>query len=155
MKYNCDVFALYDNSEFGLGVILRDDMGALIAYKWLQLLGLPMVKESEALALLGAMTWVHLTGYYMKKFEIYCKEVVDASKHDMPNDTEFELILRRCHILFCFEPSFKVIHIRRNANEVVHAIVRWSLYVQTLAMELKCLIWLVVHLISFCNLVDH
>ena len=55
LKCNCDAYVLYDSSEFSLGAILRDDMGALIS-KGLRLPGLSMAKEGEALALLEAMT---------------------------------------------------------------------------------------------------
>ena len=50
MECNCDASIFYDRRELGLGAILRDDMGALIAYKGLRLLGLPTVKEAEVLA---------------------------------------------------------------------------------------------------------
>ena len=52
---NYNVYVLYDSSEFGLEVISRDDMDALITYKGLWFPELPKVKEGEALALLEAM----------------------------------------------------------------------------------------------------
>ena len=94
-------------------------------------------------------------GYPMVIFETDCKEVVDALKHDVPNDIEFGLILRKCHILLCFEPSFTVVHVRRSVHETLHAITIWLCLVQILAIELECPIWLGVHLKSICNLVDH
>ena len=68
---------------------------------------------------------------------------MDALKHDMLNDTEFGLILRRCHLLLRSEPSFKVVHVRINANKATHAIARWSRPMQTPTVELKCPVWLV------------
>ena len=35
LECNCNASVFYDRSELGLGAILRDDMGALIAYKGL------------------------------------------------------------------------------------------------------------------------
>ena len=126
LKCNCDASVLYDNNELGFGAILKEDMSAFIAYKGLRLPRLPTVKEGEALALFEAMTWVHSMGYSMVIFEIDCKEVVDALQHGLPNDSNFGLILRRCHLLLCSEQSFKVVHVRRTANEAAHAIARRS-----------------------------
>ena len=47
-------------------------------------------------------------------------------QHGVPNDSNFGLILRRCHLLLYSEQSFKVVHVRRSANEATHAIVRRS-----------------------------
>ena len=71
-------------------------------------------------------------------FETYCKEVVNALKQDIPNDMEFGFILRRCHRLLWSKPYFKVVHVRRSANEVAYAIGRWSRHVQTPAIKLEC-----------------
>lgn len=42
---------------------LRGEKGVFIQYKMIQILGLAVVKECEALALLEAMMWVHSMGH--------------------------------------------------------------------------------------------
>ncbi|XVE70642.1 hypothetical protein DITRI_Ditri10aG0087600 [Diplodiscus trichospermus] len=134
----------YESVETGLGAILRDTAGELVAYKGIRLPGLLAVKECEALV------WVRSMSYSTVIFETDCKEVVDALRRYVPNDTEFGIILSKCHPLLCSEPSFKVVHLRRSANGAAHAVARRSHFVQSPAIGFECPDWLTDPLRSFC-----
>ncbi|XVF72200.1 hypothetical protein PTKIN_Ptkin12aG0101000 [Pterospermum kingtungense] len=68
---NSDAATFVDSGEFGMGMLLRDDKGRLIAYKMLKFAGLPKVKECEALTLSVALSWIHDMGLRLEPEPTY------------------------------------------------------------------------------------
>ena len=95
--------------KLGLGIILRDESGDLLPYKMLKLLGLHAVKESEALALLEAISWVRTLSCNKVLFEIDSQMVVNALAYGSRDNTKFGVLTISCHLLLCFEHDFKVV----------------------------------------------
>ncbi|XVF50051.1 hypothetical protein PTKIN_Ptkin04bG0063500 [Pterospermum kingtungense] len=81
---------------YGFGIVLRDDKGVFIAARTVIDVGLPEVKDSEALGLLRALIWVKKLGYRCVVYELDCKEVVVASNFVSMDYTEFGSILAKC-----------------------------------------------------------
>ncbi|XVF73428.1 hypothetical protein PTKIN_Ptkin12aG0201100 [Pterospermum kingtungense] len=103
VKCNCDAVVFHDIGKTSMGIVLRDEVGDLLAYKMLKLLGLPEVKECEALALLEPISWVCTLGYHQVTFETDSQLVFNALKHNLCHNTEFGVIIRSGDLLFCAE----------------------------------------------------
>ena len=88
----------------------------------MKLLGLPIVKECEVLALLEAISSVHTLGYNQVLFETDSQMVVNPLAYASCNNTEFGVLTSSCHILLCSKPDFKVVFVRRHANGTAHTL---------------------------------
>ncbi|XVF83412.1 hypothetical protein PTKIN_Ptkin16aG0483700 [Pterospermum kingtungense] len=45
LKCNCDAATFSATGEYGMGIILRDELGDLVAYRMLKLAGLPAINQ--------------------------------------------------------------------------------------------------------------
>ncbi|XVE70735.1 hypothetical protein DITRI_Ditri10aG0094800 [Diplodiscus trichospermus] len=114
LKCNCDAATFYENGEVGMGMILRDELGNMIACRMLKSAGLPEVKECEALTLQQAMSWVCSMGYVRVIFEVNSKVVVDALGSNLENYTEFGSIIGSCRRILDQFNDYKVVFAMRN-----------------------------------------
>ena len=142
-------------SETSLIIVLRDESGVLFAYKMLKLLGLPVVKECEALALLKAISLMRTLGYNQVLFETDSQMVVNALAYGSSNNTEFWVLTSNCHLLLCFEHGFKVVFVRRHANGATHALARQSRYAQSPTVRYDIPGWLEKKLGNYYTAIDH
>lgn len=78
LKCNTDAAVFVDAASVGLSCVLRDETGNFVACRARRLLGLPPVRECEALALLDALKWVLELGYTKVIFETDAMSVVWA-----------------------------------------------------------------------------
>jgi ribonuclease HI len=126
-RYKCNIDASFSRhlNKVGIGICLRDDLGAFVLAKtdWISLLC--EVHIGEALGLLSALEWVHELNLGPIDFELDAKKVVDnflSTKHD---GTEFGDIIQSCRSLFRnFYENSKVEFVRRQANEAAHALAK-------------------------------
>ncbi|XP_058742674.1 uncharacterized protein LOC131615213 [Vicia villosa] len=83
------------------------------------------VDTVEALGLLAAINWVLDLGYDNVVFESDSKSVVDSVTIHKPNDSDFGTITRVCYqVLTHSTRNFQIKFIRRQANEVAHALAK-------------------------------
>ncbi|XVE88930.1 hypothetical protein DITRI_Ditri19aG0109600 [Diplodiscus trichospermus] len=128
-RFRLDVHQV--SCEVGMGMILRDEADALVAYQMRKLPGLPRVHECEALTLQEALSWVRDLGYSQVIFETDSKMVIDGLHANSPNHSEFGTILSSCNSDLSAEPYFKVKYVRRTANATAHLLARHSRFVSS------------------------
>ncbi|XP_058756815.1 uncharacterized protein LOC131630038 [Vicia villosa] len=81
--------------------------------------------SNKALSLLAAIKWVLELGYDNMDFESDSKTVVDSVTIPKPSDSNFGAITRVCYQLLTHSTkNFQVKFIRRQANEVAHALAK-------------------------------
>ncbi|XVF49704.1 hypothetical protein PTKIN_Ptkin04bG0034600 [Pterospermum kingtungense] len=95
-KCNCDVAIFSDMVEIGIGIVLRDVFGDLLAYKMLRFLGILTVREGEALALFEAIVWMRELGHTRVLFEsdsqlvvAFVKRHANRAGHTLPRQSYF------------------------------------------------------------------
>ncbi|CAN1313940.1 hypothetical protein LINPERPRIM_LOCUS29137 [Linum perenne] len=81
-------------------------------------------KESEGLALLHALKWLNEKRATNTIIEVDALEVVRAVADGAEDVSEFGNIVRSCRLWL--HPTFELRHVRRNRNEVAHALARRS-----------------------------
>ncbi|XP_073029397.1 uncharacterized protein [Primulina eburnea] len=82
------------------------------------------VKEAEALALFDAIAWTISLELQDIIFETDSLTVVKAITSKNADHTEFGSIISGCRTLLDGHPSFKIQHVRRQANMVAHTLAR-------------------------------
>ncbi|XP_058754336.1 uncharacterized protein LOC131627507 [Vicia villosa] len=83
------------------------------------------VAIGEALGLLKTLNWVHELGFDNMDFELDAKRVVDSVTNLKLNDSDFGAITGKCNRLMAlFFRNSHVEFVRRQANEVTHALTR-------------------------------
>ncbi|XP_058741350.1 uncharacterized protein LOC131613720 [Vicia villosa] len=124
-RFKCNIDASFSNNKVGIGACIRDDDGRFIAARTDWFSPIIDVDIGEALSLLAAIKWVLELGYDNVDFESDSKVVVDSVTIPKPNDSDFGAITRVCYqFLTHSTKNFQVKYIRRQANEVAHALTK-------------------------------
>ncbi|XP_075475870.1 uncharacterized protein LOC142514222 [Primulina tabacum] len=124
LKCNTDAALFTSSNRFGLSGVLRDENGEFIACRMQHNAGNPAVKECEALALLQAITWIKEMELANVIFELDAKNVVDAIKNPIDDDTKFGSIARQFKSLLNQGVLLSVQFVYRQANAAAHALAR-------------------------------
>lgn len=75
----------------------------------------PLVHEGEAIALVGAVSWLQNQGHQKVLIEVDCQQVANNINKDC---SEYEEIIQQCKTLLKYTPNFKVCFIQRQTNRV-------------------------------------
>ncbi|XP_073278711.1 uncharacterized protein [Primulina huaijiensis] len=124
MKCNVDAALFKEQRAVGFGAVVRDSIGTFMVSRSSMRNGWLEVKEAEALALLEAMQWTSSFELQDVIFESDSKTVVNAITSKNVDYTEFGSIICGCCQLIDAHPSFKIQHVRRQANMVAHTLAR-------------------------------
>ncbi|XP_073271465.1 uncharacterized protein [Primulina huaijiensis] len=124
VKCNVDATLFNEHQAVGFGFVVRDSAGEFMVSKTSVNYGLFEVKEAEALALLDAIAWTTSLELHDIIFETDSKTVVNAISSKNVDHTEFGSIISSCRKFLDAHPSFKIQHVRRQANMVAHALAR-------------------------------
>ncbi|RWR76746.1 LINE-1 reverse transcriptase isogeny [Cinnamomum micranthum f. kanehirae] len=125
MKCKFDAAIFSDRRKFGVGMVIRDFTGGFIccSSKWFN--GMRHAKEAEAIGLREALSRIHSMGMDNVIFEMDAQEVVHAMKNSRSDISEFGSIIQAC-ISLLSTGNFHVDFIKRQVNEVAHALARAS-----------------------------
>ncbi|XP_058758252.1 uncharacterized protein LOC131631477 [Vicia villosa] len=121
----CNSDASFSSNKVGICVCIRNDEGMFITAQTKWFSPITDVDTGEALGLLAAINWVLDLGYDNVVFESDSKSVVDSVTIPKPNDSDFGTITGVCFQLLTHSTrNFQVKFIRRQANEVAHALAK-------------------------------
>ncbi|CAJ2637113.1 unnamed protein product [Trifolium pratense] len=126
-RYKCNIDASFSvrQNKVEIGMCIRDDQGQFVLAKTEWMSPITDTDIGEALGLLSALKLVHDLQLENVDFELYSKNVVTSfhSKHN--NVTELGDVIRDCVRLHkTYFRNSSVEFIRRQANEVAHALAR-------------------------------
>ncbi|XP_045831441.1 uncharacterized protein LOC123922796 [Trifolium pratense] len=126
-RYKCNIDASFSvrQNKVGIGMCIRDDQGQFVLAKTEWMSPITNTDIGEALGLLSALKWVHDLQLENVDFELDSKNVVTSfhSKHN--NVSELGDVIRDCVRLHkTYFRNSSVEFIRRQANEVAHALAR-------------------------------
>ncbi|XP_058767513.1 uncharacterized protein LOC131641227 [Vicia villosa] len=124
-RFKCNIDAAFSHNKVGFGACIRDELGNFIVARTEWFSPCTDVVIGEALGLLKAVNWVHDMGYDNMDFELDAKRVVDSVTSPRPNDSDLGAITGECNRLMAlFFRNSHVKFVRRQANEVAHALAR-------------------------------
>jgi len=124
VKCNVDASFSANMNITGIRMCIRDEEGTFVLAKCIPLSILHTVNVGEALGLYYALEWLSDMRFDNVDFALDSKTNVDAFNHTCPDITEFGLIIPACRSMFRSKfTNSKVEFNRRQANEVVHALV--------------------------------
>ncbi|XP_073271498.1 uncharacterized protein [Primulina huaijiensis] len=138
MKCNVDATLFKEYQAVGFGAVVRDSVGVFMVSKTNVNYGLFEVKEAGVLALLDAIYWTTSLELQDVIFETDSKTVVNAITLENVDYTEFGSITSCCQILDA-HPSFKIQHVRRQANMMAHSFARAAISYANLFIALHLL----------------
>jgi len=126
-RYKCNIDATFSNqhNRVGIGMCIRDEMGAFVLAKTEWFNPICEVHIGEALGLLSTLNWVHELQLGPVDFELNSKHVVDQFSSPKSDVSEFADIIDNCRALFTqFYVNSSVEFVRRQANEAAHTLAR-------------------------------
>lgn len=104
---------------------LHNGKGELVKAKTLWRDAYLLPKEAETFGVLEIIFWLHELRFQRVTIETYCKSILDGINKRLQNVTEFGLLLTR-NILLSFHQNYMISFIMRQANLIVHMLVRVS-----------------------------
>ncbi|XP_045791667.1 uncharacterized protein LOC123886391 [Trifolium pratense] len=130
VKCNVDASFSSLSNRVGIGICIRDELGAYVLGKYEQFTLLCDVKIGKALDLLSALNWAHELNLGPVDLELDSKVVVDKFHSNKSDDTELGDIISHCRQLFFnFYNNSSVKFIRRQANKVAHRLAKAGSYI--------------------------
>ncbi|KAK6147935.1 hypothetical protein DH2020_018847 [Rehmannia glutinosa] len=150
-KCNSDAAFFRGDNKYGIGLILRDDTGSVVACRTLCWQGQISVIEGEAVGLLEGIKWAKSLGVPRVVFEMDAKAIVDAIGEPGEDWSELGRIIRSCRKLLESEPSYMVQFTKRQANVVAHALARASCSYVSPSTWVEPPPFVVAHLDNICN----
>ncbi|XP_058776565.1 uncharacterized protein LOC131650878 [Vicia villosa] len=124
-RLKCNIDASFSQNKVGIGICIRNDAGQFIAARTEWFSPCTEVAIGEAIGLLSAIKWVINLGFDNMDFELDAKQVVDSVISVKPNDSDFGAIVDDCRRLITLSlRNSHVKFVRRQANEVAHALTR-------------------------------
>ena len=123
-KVNYDGAYFAEEEAAGIGVVVRNELGQVMASLAEKIAMPPTVESLEALAARRAMVFMEELGLRRAKFEGDSETVVKALSKGCPDRSCIGHIIKDCMSLMgCFQTcSFS--HVRRQSNGVAHALAR-------------------------------
>ncbi|CAJ2645584.1 unnamed protein product [Trifolium pratense] len=126
-RYKCNIDASFSKQQnkVGIGMCIRDDQGRFVLAKTEWLSPITDVDIGEALGLLSALNWVHDLQLENVDFELDSRNVVTSFHSKHPNTSELGDIIKDCvRVYNTYFRNSRIEFIRRQANEVAHALAR-------------------------------
>ena len=123
-KANYDGAYFAEEEDSGIGVVVRNDLGQVMASLAEKLAMPPTVEILETMAARRAMIFMEELGLCRAIFEGDSKTVVKALSGDCPDPSCIGHIIKDCKSLMgCFQTCY-FSHVRRQSNGVAHALAR-------------------------------
>ncbi|RYR53249.1 hypothetical protein Ahy_A06g028266 [Arachis hypogaea] len=146
-RYKINVDAASNNGvKGGVGVVIRDSNGVVVAAAMLEVAPALSVREAEAFSFYQGVNIVAQTCFLEIEIEGDNIEVVNALNSNSSFGGPFGTIISNCKALLCCFRFYKMSHIKRNGNSVVHSLAK-------LALTKPNLMWLEETPTKICNLV--
>ena len=123
LKLNIDVAMLKDPTAVGVGMVLRDYDGLLVACKSVVLPFCCSIKEAEATGLREGLQWLLKLHHFKVDVELDAKIVVDAFHSKPLAIHEFGCIVGDCRGLVV-NNYFSIQFVKRQANRPAHCFAR-------------------------------
>ncbi|XP_074377796.1 uncharacterized protein LOC141719325 [Apium graveolens] len=123
IKVNTDAAIFSEWNSTGVGSVIRNEHGQFIRARNQKLHGLYSPRETEALGLKEALSWVKNLGYKRCVFETDAKELAEACQ-GIQGNTYFHLIVLDCMELFKHYDEVLLDYVPRSANIVAHELAR-------------------------------
>ena len=123
LKLNIDAAMLKDPTTVGVGMVLRDSDGLLVACKSVVLPFCCSVKEAEAASLREGLQWLLELHHFEVDVELDAKIVVDAFHSEPLAIDEFGCIIGDCRGLVA-NSYFSIQFVKRQANRPAHCLAR-------------------------------
>ena len=123
LKLNIDTTMLKDPTVVGVGMVLHDSDGLLVACKSVVLPFCYSVKEAEAVGLCKGLQWLLELHHFEVDVELDAKIMVDAFHSEPLAIDEFGYIIGDCRGLVanCY---FSIQFVKRQANRSAHCLAR-------------------------------
>ena len=123
LKLNIDAAILKDPTTVGVGMVLRDSDGLLVACKSVVLLFCCSIKEVEAAGLREGLQWLLELHHFEVDEELDAKIVVDAFHLEPLAIDEFGCIIDDCRGLVATS-YFSIQFVKRQENRPTHCLAR-------------------------------
>lgn len=91
-------------------------------------IGIPTVKEAEAICLLEALLWVQSLHMSNVIFETDAKSSIDAIFSTKSDVSEFGSLISSYKAIVDQEQTFQVCHVKRQANNTAHLVDKATCY---------------------------
>ncbi|KAJ1435953.1 Ribonuclease H-like superfamily [Sesbania bispinosa] len=124
-KINCDA-ALADVGDWGIGIIVRDSEGFVIAAASRKVETLGDATLTEAMGLRLAVQFALDLSLQDTIFEYDCKVVVDQVVHESFHNSYVGLVIKDCSFLASNLRNCIFCHTRRNNNMVAHLLAKFA-----------------------------
>ncbi|XP_016173756.1 uncharacterized protein LOC107616295 [Arachis ipaensis] len=127
-RYKINVDAASNNGvKGGVGVVIRDSNGLVVAAATLEVAPALSVREAEAFAFYQGVNIAAQTCFLEIEIEGDNIEVVNALNSNNPFGGTFGTIISNCKALLCCFRFYKISHIKRNKNSVAHSLAKLAL----------------------------
>ncbi|CAN1138108.1 Putative ribonuclease H protein At1g65750 [Linum perenne] len=153
VKCNIDAAIFLEDGRYGMGALIRNDMGDLLSYRMANGDGCPDPTECEALALVEAAAWLTSLGYSNVILELDSLAVVNAVCSTAVDHTELGDIITTARRLL--QPSWKIQFVRRHGNSAAHALARHSRNLTSPSIGVVSPPWLITALDDPCTICEH
>ena len=122
-KVNFDATLFENNGSAGIGMVIRDSEGEIIAVLS-QRTPIPFpVKMAEAMAACRALIFAQELSLSMVMMEGDCLRVVSALNSSVNCNTLYRNVVEETHCQACQFHFCRFIHVRRGGNKLAHALV--------------------------------
>uniref|UniRef100_A0A803QMZ3 Reverse transcriptase domain-containing protein n=1 Tax=Cannabis sativa TaxID=3483 RepID=A0A803QMZ3_CANSA len=127
LKLNVDAALNQEQKILGVGAIIRNENGNVIAALSKPVQGCFRSDELEAKALFHSLNWARQLQLRITHVETDALRVSSAINSPFKNLSSFDdLIMDVCYLLFFFS-GVTVSHVKRNANQAAHGLARYAL----------------------------
>uniref|UniRef100_A0A2N9F5C6 RNase H type-1 domain-containing protein n=1 Tax=Fagus sylvatica TaxID=28930 RepID=A0A2N9F5C6_FAGSY len=123
-KVNFDGAIFRDSNTGGLGVVIRDNTGMVIATLSQKVTGNHTVEMIEALAARRAIRFAMEVGVTNAEFEGDAETVIRDLCRTDPIYTPYGLVIEDAKVMLAEIQNFSLSHTRRSGNSVAHALAR-------------------------------
>ncbi|KAM6563586.1 hypothetical protein CsatB_023584 [Cannabis sativa] len=127
LKLNVDVAVNTVDKILGVGAIVRDHDGQVVAALSKPIQGCFRSDEMEAKALFHALNWITQLDLEIDYVETDALRVSSAINHASSDLSAFSDLILDVRCLLSFFPGIVVSHVKRNANQAAHGLAKYAL----------------------------
>ncbi|KAM6557036.1 hypothetical protein CsatB_004055 [Cannabis sativa] len=124
---NVDAAINASNNQMGIGVVIRNCQGAIIAAFSKPLLGNFASHEIEAKAIFHSLLWANQLEIQLGQVETDAMTVTNALYGRSNCISAFNDLINDVSCLLSFFPGVSVVHAKRTANKAAHYLARYAL----------------------------
>uniref|UniRef100_A0A803NF84 RNase H type-1 domain-containing protein n=1 Tax=Cannabis sativa TaxID=3483 RepID=A0A803NF84_CANSA len=126
-KLNVDAATNYEQKKLGIGAILRDHDGMVVAALSKVVQGSFRSDEMEAKSLFHALNWAtqsQLTITHIETDALRVSTALNSATNDL---SSFSSLIFDVRCLLSFFPGVLVSHVKRSANQAAHGLAKFAL----------------------------